>query len=186
MQGGESLRDFVLAQGLTNNHALFVLSHGKAIATPWGLRYAFYGKKNHREENISACFSIQDIAGIIGSANTSQIHNLVLAGCNKENMLCPEEIRSFFPNVTNIIHAAPGTDAQASTFRHALIYHSRDIQFLYQTPDTFTLGVFDDRKTSGKHDRKAVPYVADLYLPGAKKPFSRQTAGRELLEPAKP
>src|SRR3989442_11139581 len=40
--GGESLRSFALAHGLTNNHALFVVSHGTAIQTPSGARYAFY------------------------------------------------------------------------------------------------------------------------------------------------
>ena len=35
MQGGGSLRGFACTHGLTNNHALFVLSHGGAIPTIW-------------------------------------------------------------------------------------------------------------------------------------------------------
>jgi len=182
MQGKEPLRNFAVAHGLTNNHALFVLCHGRAIDTPCGCRYAFFGGKDDRNENSAASFSIQDIAGLLGPVNASQIHNLVLASCNRENMLCPAEIRAYFPYVTNLTHALPETDAQLNTFHHALTYPSRDIDFLYAMPDTFTLGVFEHRKSGKRGTRKLVPYVADLYLPGAKKPYSRQTAGRELLQ----
>jgi hypothetical protein len=182
MEQGESLRNFAFAHGLRNNHALFVFLHGRAIETPSGLRYAFYPEQGKRDERVNG-FSIRDIAHILGPANASQIHNLVLASCNRENMLCPAELKAYFPNVTNITHAAPNTAAQASTFRHAMIYHSRDIQFLYQMPDSFTLGVFDENKSNKADSKKAVPYVAELYLPGARKPFSTQTAGRELLDP---
>src|SRR5712671_2358452 len=46
MQGDEPLRNFALAHGLTNNHALFVLCHGRAIDTPSGSRYGFVAGKN--------------------------------------------------------------------------------------------------------------------------------------------
>src|SRR5439155_22817425 len=102
MQGEEPLRNFAVAHGLTNNHALFILSHGRAIDTPSGPRYAFFGGKSERGDNSGACFSIQDIAGLLGPTNASKIRNLVLASCNRENMLCPDEIRAYFPNVTNL------------------------------------------------------------------------------------
>ena len=187
-QGGESLRSFALAHGLTNNHALFVVSHGTAVPTPSGARYAFYPAtgKDYGGDMTGPRFSIQDIAAIIGPANARNVHNLVLASCNRENALRPEEIRACFPNVTNLTHAAPETDAQWSTFRHALTYHSRDIQFLYAMPDTFTVGVFDGDKKGRQKSRKLVPYVAELYLPGGATPYLTQTAGRELLQPSKP
>src|SRR5947208_2253437 len=80
MEGGESLRKFAFSYGLTNNHALFVFLHGRAIETPSGLRYSFYADQ---EDNPAASFSIQDIARILGPENVSQIHNLVLASCNR-------------------------------------------------------------------------------------------------------
>jgi len=186
MEQGESLRNFAFAHGLKNNHALFVFLHGRAIETPAGLRYAFCPDQRNRDDSAVSGFPIRDIARILGPANASQIHNLVLASCNRENMLCPAELKAYFPNVTNITHAAPNTAAQASTFRHALIYHSRDIQFLYEMSDSFTLGVFDDSKNHKGNFKKAVPYIAELYLPGARRPFSTQTAGRELLDPPNP
>src|SRR6266436_6484414 len=127
MQGDEPLRNFALAHGLTNNRALFVLCHGRAIDTRSGPRYGFVAGKNEPNENGAAAFSIQDIAGLLGPVNASQIHNLVLASCNRENMLCPAEIRAYFPNVTNLIHALPETDAQLNSFHHALTYLSHDI-----------------------------------------------------------
>src|SRR5262249_55734058 len=76
MDGRQSLRNFAVSHGLTNNHALFVFMHGKAIETPLGLRYAFYTEEGKREP--AGCYSIHDLARILGRAHASQIHNLVL------------------------------------------------------------------------------------------------------------
>src|SRR6185503_11869008 len=65
MQTGPGLRRFAAAHGLTNNHALFVLSHGRAIQTPSGFRYAFYSATTG-EELPTACFSVQDLASLLG------------------------------------------------------------------------------------------------------------------------
>jgi hypothetical protein len=186
MQVGEPLRGFVVSHGLTNNHALFVLSHAEAVSTASGTRYALYAGKDRRAHSSRSSYSIRDIARLLGPANAARIHNLLLAGCNKDNALSLAELRFYFPNATNIVHATPRTDARESTFRHALTYHSRDLQFLSEMADTFTLGVFEAKKSSKTKPRKSVPYVAELFHPGDEKPYLTQTAGRELLQPSVP
>lgn len=186
MQVGEPLSGFVISHGLTNNHALFVLSHAEALSTASGTRYALYAGRDSRVHSTRSSYSIRDIARLLGPANAARIHNLLLAGCNKDNALSLAELRFYFPNATNIIHATPRTDARESTFRHALTYHSRDLQFLSEMADTFTLGVFEAKKTGKAKPRKSIPYVAELFRPGDEKPYLTQTAGRELLQPSVP
>lgn len=186
MLGDGSLRGFAVEQGLTNNHTLFLLSHGGAIETPSGSRYALWPGRSKRCHPRSASFSVSDVARFLGPAAASQVHNVMIAGCNRENLLCLGEFREFFPNATNITHAAAGCDPQESAFRRAMSYSSRDLDFLCQMPDTFSVGVFERKKTGKEALRRGAPYVAELYLPGAKKPFVTQTAGRELLQPGRP
>src|SRR5947207_971664 len=60
MQAGEPIHSFAATHGLTNNHALLVVSHGMAIQTPAGARYAFYPAtgKSYGGAPSGPCFSI--------------------------------------------------------------------------------------------------------------------------------
>ena len=169
-----SFRRFAIAHGLTNNHALFVVSHGKALQTDFGLRYAFYPEKSSYRV---PSFSAGDLARLIGPANARQIQILVLAGCNRENLLSLRELKRYFPNAATIIHALPGTDANLASFWEMLAYRSQDLAAL-RSPHDLAARHFGPAGFS-----KGSPYVADLYQPGARTPYRRQIAGRELFTP---
>jgi hypothetical protein len=168
---------------LVNNNALFVLSHGKAVTTSAGRRYAFMPGINGRQPaETDTAFSPRDLARMLGRDRVGRIHNLVLAGCNTENMFYPAELLQHFPGVTNIIHAEPGTDAYEATFQHALTHHSRQIAGLYRDKEVNGIVRFGPApKAAGA--RKIAPYVARLYSARGQKLLRVQVAGRELLEP---
>ena len=179
---GVSVQEMARARNLTNNNALFVFSHGKAVETPIGRRYAFQpSRKGEQPPRNAASFSPSDLARTIGRENAGRIHNLVLAGCNTENLFYPQELRLHFPAVTNIIHAAPNTDAYEDTFRHVLTLHSSDIKAVYRNPEAHGVVRLGNPSDEVMKRRRLVPYMASLYLPGARKPYSVQVAGRELL-----
>jgi hypothetical protein len=170
------LKNYARQHGLTNNHALFVISHGGGIETVKGPRYAYYPEvKGGPGKQL---FSARDLARVLGPEKVASIHNLVIAGCNPDNTFSSAEIRPLFPNATNVVHSLPGKNAHETLFRHALIYPSRDVQTLYMQPDDFHPGMFDEKW----RERKVKPYVAELFMPGALWPYRIQTAGRELLE----
>lgn len=178
---GISVQEMARARNLTNNNALFVFSHGKAVETPAGRRYAFQpSRKGEQPARNAASFSPSDLARIIGRENARRIHNLILAGCNTENLFYPQEVRLYFPAVTNIIHAAPDTDAYEDTFRHVLTLHSSEIKAAYRNPEAHGI-VRLGNPADDIMKRRLVPYMARLYLPDARKPYSVQVAGRELL-----
>ncbi|MDB6032216.1 MAG: hypothetical protein JWM16_2554 [Verrucomicrobiales bacterium] len=172
------LRDYARDHGLTNNHALFVISHGGGIHTLLGPRYAYFPELKGAVSKSKALFSARDLAQVLGPNGVAGIHNLVIAGCNFENTFSSAELRLLFPNATNVVHSLPGKNAHETLFRHALIYPSRDVRTLYSQPDNFQAGTFDERWRA----KKAQPYIAELFLPGALLPYKIQTAGRELLE----
>jgi hypothetical protein len=177
MWDNEELRRYARTHGLTNNHALFVISHGETIHTKNGPRYAYFPDDHHWPDSKKPHFSAMDIARALGPAKDT-IHNLIIAGCDYENTFSSTELRRQFPNATNIIHSLPGKNAHEQLFRHALIYSSRDIKTLYDMPDRFEVGDFSD-----KWKRKKIrPYVAEIFRPAEKMPYQIQTAGRELLE----
>jgi len=180
MTGGGSWREFLRTQGLTNNHALIVASHGKAIQWAGGKRYAYYPDKPILTRVGRSYFSGRDLAALLGPA-ASEIDNIVIAGCDKEGLFDPGELRHYFVNATNIIHAPKEKIACRAAFENAFKYHSQDIKFLFEMPDTFTVGHFEARTNSKA--MALVPYVASLYRPGAFQPYRTQTAGRELLKP---
>ncbi len=173
MMGGV-VKDFAYSTGLTNNHTLFVASHGKAVEDDFGLHYAFYQKT---DELYPSCYSAGDLARILGPANAQQVHNLVLSACNMENMFYPRELKHYFPNATNIIHALPGTDATLMTFLDTLALNSTALAEKRIAHPNFA------REHFGYSAPKAHNlYVAEIFEPGANKPARQVLAGRELLE----
>ncbi len=175
----------VQQHGLTNNRALFVDSHGRSGFSWHGGRYGVYP---HRDlltaGQDTPAYSAKDLATLLGSA-AAEIHNIVLTGCNSEGRLRTQEFRKYFVNATNITYMAAGELAFKPMFLQALSRNSTEIRPLHGRIRTVTA-----HRTEAIISEAAAPgfsplgsYVADLYLPGARKPFRRQTAGRELLIP---
>jgi hypothetical protein len=178
MWDNEELRAYARMHGLTNNHALFVISHAETLRTKSGPRYSYFPDDRHWPNAKKPHFSAADIARVLGPAKVRTINNLVVAGCDFERSFSSAELRRAFPNATNIIHSLPGKNAHEQLFRHALLYSSGDVKTLYDTPDRFSVGNFSD-----KWKRKKIrPYVAEIFRPREKSPYKIQTAGRELLE----
>lgn len=180
---GGAWKQFLATQGLTNNHTLFVLSHGKAIQTGLGSRYAYYPEEGVFHGHHRLLFSARDLATLLGPA-AAGIRTICIAGCDAEGAFRPEELRRYFVHATTIIHAPPHRNGFEIAFRHVLMYDSQAIHFLYEVPDSFKPGQFDDRKAM--QAKKVRPYVATLYAPGAQKPYKTETAGRELLTAGNP
>jgi hypothetical protein len=178
-RGDGSWKDFLANHGLTNNHALIVASHGKAIPCGLGSCYAYSPEKSGSHAH-DLDFSAEDLASVLGPA-AREIHNIVIAGCDTEGIFDPNALRRWFVNATNITHAPREKLASETAFVNALIYRSRDIKFLFGMPDSFVVGRFDHRPA--KKPTTPSPYIADLYWPNGTKPFRTQIAGRELLKP---
>ncbi|HUR45561.1 MAG TPA: hypothetical protein VMZ27_06725 [Candidatus Saccharimonadales bacterium] len=178
MWDSDELQSYARAHGLTNNHALFVISHAETLETKAGPRFAYFPDQHHWRGRNKPHYSARDLARVLGPAKAGTIHNLVIAGCDVENSFSIAEMRHYFPNATNITHSVPGNNAHEQLFRHALSLSSKDIKTLYEMPDQFAVGNF-----SNKWQRKKIrPYVAELFRPGSMSPFKIQTAGRETLE----
>ena len=182
MFGRGKLYQTLLSQGLTNNRALIVLSHGKGISRNSKLRYAYYPDDRIWREDTVPYFSAADLAHILGREAAAQVHNILIAGCNKEDAFDPRELRRHFVNATNITHTPGGKNGFELVFRHMLIHPSSDIRLLYSTGGDSGVA----RLNTGSRARKLgfTPYVADLYRPGESLPFATQIAGRELIEPS--
>src|SRR5256885_2053350 len=86
------------------------------------------------------------MADVLGAGVVAQIDNLIISGCNAENLLDLAEWRACFPNATNIIHAAAGKDGYDFFLRHALLYHSPEIKWLYEMPESFSLDDLEEKK----------------------------------------
>ncbi|MBK7999371.1 MAG: hypothetical protein IPK15_11835 [Verrucomicrobia bacterium] len=180
------LLKLVQQNGLTNNRALFVDSHGRSGFSWHGGRYGIYP---HRDlltaGQETPAYSAKDLATVLGEA-AMNIHNIVLTGCNSEGRLRSQEFRKYFVNATNITYMAAGELAFKPMFFQALSRNSAEIQPLHGRIRTVSA-----HRTEAIISGAAAPgfsplgsYVADLYLPGGRKPFRRQTAGRELLVPS--
>lgn len=171
--------------GLTNNRALFVDSHGRSGFSWHGGRYGFYPHQELLSAGQEApAYSAKDLATLLG-ASAVEIHNLVLIGCNSEGRLRSQEFRKYFVNATNITYMAAGELAFKPMFLQAISRKSSEIEPLHGR-----IRVVSAHRTEAVISGAAMPgfsplgaYLADLYLPGAKKPFRRQKAGRELLLP---
>lgn len=169
------MRSIAPSSGLTNNHALFINSHGKGVKTKSGIRYAF----QPHELVGQGEFFIEDIAALIGPKNVPNIHNVVISGCNTDSSFSARQIRKHFPNATNIIHSPPGQAGYQEMLFQLLLSESAQIETLYQ----FRAGD-DDFEISNRPvpgSKKLSPYIATLFRPGRTEPYRKQKAGRELL-----
>jgi hypothetical protein len=172
--------------GLTNNHALFVDSHGKAGCSHRGSGYGYYPNDAVLDPGQKVSyFSAGDFAAVLGPTATAQIHNIVLAGCNEEGRFRSGEFRRHFINATNITYMSPGELSFKPMFYQAITQPSDEIKPLYGKLRRCDGGRVEteilDRPAPGAQPLGS--YVSDLYLPGASKPFRTQKAGRELLDP---
>ena len=104
-----SLTALARVNGLTNNRALFVDSHGRAGFSWHGGRYGIYPHQNLLEPGqLTPAFSAKDLATVLGPEGAVGIHNIVLAGCNEEGRIRSQEFRRNFINATNITYMTPG------------------------------------------------------------------------------
>lgn len=179
------LLKLVREQGLTNNRTLFVDSHGRAGFAWHGGRYGFYPHRDLVPEGQETpAYSARDLAEVLGTA-ASDIHNVVLAGCNAEGRFRSREFRRYFVNATNITYMAAGELAFKPMLVQALSMPSSEVRQLHGRIRTVS-AVRTEAVISGAIIPGSTPlgaYISDLYLPGARKPFRTQKAGRELLTP---
>lgn len=180
------LADMTRLNGLTNNRALFVDSHGRAVFLWRGAKYGVYPHENLVEPGQPVPnYSARDLAAILGPDRAAGIHNIVIAGCNEEGRLRSQEFRRWFLNATNITYMSPGRLAFKPMFLQAITLPASELRPLYgkirTVSPTRTESTIETAASAGT--RPLGMYVADLYLPGATKPYRTQTAGRELLEP---
>src|SRR4051812_27739237 len=100
MWEGQTLQEVVAANGLTNNHTLFVNCHGKYLSEGRRAgRFAFYPHQSLiKPDAETPYYSVGDLATVVGATNAANVHNLVLAACNAEGALSTKELRKFFPN----------------------------------------------------------------------------------------
>jgi len=174
--------------GLTNNRALVVDSHGSAGFRWHGRGYGLYPKESLVPDGReSPGFSPRDFAKVLGRDKAAAIHNIVIAGCNEEGRFRSREWRRHFVNATNITYMTPGRLGYKPMFYQALVTPSSEIQLLYGREFR------SSRQIECRIEREPSPgaeplgaYIADLYLPGARKAYRTQPAGRELLEPDGP
>jgi hypothetical protein len=174
--------------GLTNNHALFVDSHGSAGFRWHGRGYGLYPRETLLQpgEEISG-FSPADFASVLGGDNAAAIHNIVIAGCNEEGRFRSQEWRRHFVNATNITYMTPGRLAYKPMFYQAIVTPSSEIKPLFGRENRGSeRSVCVIERDCSPGSKPLGAYVADLYLPGARKPYRTQRAGRELLEPDRP
>jgi len=169
------MRMLAPSSGLTNNHALFINSHGKGVKTKHRQRFVFYP----HEDISTGQFFIEDIAAALGRDNVSKIHNLIIGACDTDSTFSVAEVRKYFPNATNIIHSARGEAGYQEMLFQMLVAESSQVETLYQAraPE----GDFDFTNHPVAGAKKMSPYVASLFLPGQRKPYRTQKAGRELL-----
>lgn len=182
-----ALRKLAEVQGLTNNHALFVDSHSRSGYGWSGTRHGFYPHQSLLGAgNEPPSYSARDFAALLGPTEAAKIHNILLAGCNEDASLRPAEFRKHFINATNITYMMPGKLAYKPMFYQAITEPSSAIRLLYGKT-TLRSGEITKASISVTPSEGAKPlghFIADLFLPGATKPFRTQRAGRELLDPA--
>jgi hypothetical protein len=170
--------------GLTNNRALIVDSHGSAGFRWHGRGYGLYPRETLLQRGQETPgFSPADFARVLGREQAAAIHNIVIAGCNEEGRFRSQEWRRHFVNATNITHMTPGKLAYKPMFYQAIVTFSFEIKPLFGRGSRgFGSACSVEREPSSGAEPLGA-YVADLYLPGARRPYRTQRAGRELLEP---
>lgn len=178
---------FTRVNGLTNNRALLVDSHGKAGCSGRGDGYGFYPNAALVPSGQpTPVYSARDLAKVMGPDQAGRIHNIVLAGCNEEGRFRSEELRQYFPNATNIVYMTPGELAYKPMFYQAILYPSEEIRTLFGKPRRAKGGGTEcEIVVKAAEGTQALGhYVADLYQPGGTAPYCTVRAGRELLQPA--
>lgn len=181
-----ALRKLAEVHGLTNNRALFIDSHSRSGYGWSGARHGFYPHQSLlRDGGRTPAFSAKDFAVLLGPTESAKVHNILLAGCNEDASLRPAEFRKHFVNATNITYMTPGKLAYKPMFYQAVTERSAAIRPLYgKLQRTSSETVKSSISATPSADAEPLGYfIADLYLPGATKPFRTQRAGRELLDP---
>ncbi len=184
---GSRLREIAALNGLTNNRALIVNSHGIGVPAGWGNRYAFYPHSGMLATGqVTPYYSARDLARVIGSTRAREIHNLIIGGCNANGAFSSAELRKYFVNATNITHMAAGELGYQPMLIQALVNASALNRPVYEAARTNQAGKVEYHMGSAPalNATRMQPYIAELFRPGETKPFRTQTAGRELLEPA--
>lgn len=184
---GQRTRPAVLASGLLDARTLFINSHGKAIRSAGKTRFALYPHETLAKAGRKASYySARDLAMVIGPERAAQIHNILIAACNAEGAFDAAELRRHFVNATNITHAAAGELGYQPMFLQTFLAESDNIRPLYEVAHRGAMGAREYLITAQPRERatRFAPYIAELFEPGAKRPFRRQIAGRELLDPS--
>jgi hypothetical protein len=174
--------------GLTNNRALVIDSHGGAGFRWHGRAYGLYPQETLTPGNEKVRgFSPADFARVLGRDQAAAIHNIVIAGCNEEERFRSRDWRRHFVNATNITYMTPGELAYKPMFYQTLVNPSSEITPLFVLKRRGSNRINDviEREPS-PGAKKLGAYVADLYRPGARNPYLTRLAGRELLEPERP
>jgi len=183
---GRTIRATTQWAGMTNNHTLFINSHGKALQG--SSRHAYYPHSSLLSNSQSTpYYSAKDFATLLRDASTN-IHNIILAGCDFDRSFKTSELRQHFVNATNITHSAAGKAGYQPMYLQAILSRSEDIKPLYETPRTNAKGVkeYHIRTTPSLHSTQLTPYIAELFRPGEKVPYKIQKAGCELIQAASP
>jgi hypothetical protein len=181
-----SLSILARVNGLTNNHALFVDSHGEAAPRSHGEAYCFYPRASILAPGEkTSYYSLADLAAILGPENSAGIHNVVVAGCNEAGRFRSQDVRRHFVNATNVTYMTSGELAFKPMFYQAIVLPSSAIKPLYGKVKRGARGRTECAFTEGpKRGGKPLgSYLADLYLPGAQNPYRTLKAGRERLDP---
>jgi hypothetical protein len=183
-----NLATFARVHGLTNNHALLIDSHGAEHLSWKGVQFVFQPKVSAVSGGANPpIYSVRDVARVLGRS-AADVHNIVVAGCNEGGAIEAAAFRRYFVNVTNVIHMTAGERSYKPQFYQMLIQHSTELEPLFEK-----LVSMDGREVRSEILRAPVEgskrlgwYVANLFRPGESKPFRRQRAGRELLDPGFP
>jgi len=182
---GPPLAALAKGHGLTNNHALIIDAHGESRRTPAGRDFVLVP---HRDlvgpAPVADAFSFRDLARMLGPERL-KIHNLILSACNRDGSFDARSVRRCFPAVTNIVHLPAGELGFKPTFYQALFRRSSQIGSIFgRKVERGAPGEFYELdESSTPESRPLRPYVAELFLPRANKPYRITRAGREILEP---
>jgi hypothetical protein len=185
MWAGRNMEQIMRLNGLTNNQALFINSHGKGGQGPLGNRFGFYPHAEVLKGNgESPVYSVRDLATVLGPEKAAAIRTIYLSACDIESCFSAGEIKRFFVNVTAVAHTPKGESGYQPMFYDAIVNPSWEIQPLYEirVPASSGKSAFEIGLQRKAGARKLNVYVAELFLPTGKEPCEQRVAGRELLE----
>ena len=182
----QNLRAFAAECKLTNNHALFINSHGMGLPTRQGIQHVFFPHQSLLGRNEKTPhFSAADLAAVLGSANAGRVHNILLSACDADASFDARELRRYFVNATNIVHIPRGKSGYQSMFFQVLTSHSSTIKPVYEICSKNRAGKLEYfmQNTPSTNATEFSPYIAELFKPGKFDSYRTQIAGRELLLP---